>query len=255
MSAEAGQAWDYAALAPHYELRAEYCADTVLGLLDASGVARAAAAVDIGAGTGRLTRLLLARGHRVEAIEPCAPMRAIGEGLTRGAVRWHARDGVATGLPAASAALVAYGSSFNVLAPAAAIAECMRLLGGRGHALLLWNHRELEDPLQRRVEAVLRRHAPGYQGGRRREDPLPDWRASGVLRAAAGARGRLRVRQPLARFVEGFRAHGTLLRHLQAPIEALLAELHAQLAVDCADGHIDVPFDTRAWCLELAACR
>ncbi|GMU43480.1 MAG: hypothetical protein AMXMBFR25_14660 [Lysobacterales bacterium] len=252
MSAVDAVPWDYAALAPHYELRADYCADTVCDLLDACGVARLAPAVDIGAGTGRLTRLLLARGHRVEAVEPCAPMRAIGIGLTRGAVRWHAADGAATGLPAGSAALVAFGSSFNVLAPAAAIAETLRLLGGRGHALLLWNHRDFDDPLQARVEALLRARAPTYRGGRRREDPLPDWRASGALRGVRRAQGRLRVRQPLARFVEGFRAHGTLLRHLVGPLDELLAALHTALAPDCADGHIEVPFDTRAWCLELA---
>ena len=103
MSAVDAVPWDYAALAPHYELRADYCADTVCDLLDACGVARLAPAADIGAGTGRLTRLLLARGHRVEAVEPCAPMRAIGIGLTRGAVRWHAADGAATATTAASA--------------------------------------------------------------------------------------------------------------------------------------------------------
>lgn len=250
MSAREDAAWDYGALAPWYELRADYCEASLLGLLDEAGVA-SGDAVDIGAGTGRLTRLLLARGHRVQAVEPCAQMRAIGQALTRGDVHWHAADGAASGLADGCARLVAFGSSFNVLPAAAAIRESLRLLGGHGHALLVWNHRDLDDPLQRRVEAVLRAHAPGYRGGRRRADPLPDWRDSGALVHARSAQGRLSVRQPLARFVDGFRAHGSVLRQLDGPLEALLADLRAALAPECPHGEIVVPFDTRAWCLEV----
>lgn len=252
MSTRADAAWDYSALAPHYELRAPYADVAVHALLDAAGVPPKATVVDIGAGTGRLTRLLAARGHPVTAVEPCAPMRAIGEALGAvGPVRWHAADGCRTGLPQGCAQLVGYGSSFNVLPPAAAIAEALRLLGGAGHVLLLWNHRDLADPLQARVEALLRRHAPAYQGGRRRADPLPDWHAAGVLREAHAQVARIVVRQPLADFVAGFRAHGTLLRCLDGDLAPVLAGLHAELAGACADGSIEVPFDTRAWCLKV----
>lgn len=252
MSAAGESAWDYSALASHYELRAPYAEAAVAALLDEAGVARDAAAVDIGAGTGRLTRFLAARGHRVTAVEPCAPMRAIGEALGAAMpVCWHAADGCRTGLADACAQLVGYGSSFNVLPPAAAIGEALRLLGGAGHVLLLWNHRDLDDPQQARVEALLRRHAPAYQGGRRRADPLPDWRAVGVLEAVHARVARIVVRQPVDDFVDGFRAHGTLLRCLEGDVAAVLAEMHAELADACADGYIEVPFDTRAWCLRV----
>lgn len=254
MSDAVGLAWDYSALAPHYELRAPYADAAVGALLDAAGVEAGCAAVDIGAGTGRLTRMLAARGHRVVAVEPCAPMRRIGKAL--GAVRpvrWLAADGCRTGLPDACAQLVGYGSSFNVLPPAAAIAEALRLLGGQGHVLMLWNHRDLDDPLQARVEALLRHHAPAYRGGRRRADPLPDWRAASVLEATHASVARIVVRQRVVDFVAGFRAHGTLLRHLESDLDAVLDEMRSELADVCLGGHIDVPFDTRAWCLKLRA--
>lgn len=243
--------WDYSALAPWYELRAPYATIAIESLLTDCAIPPDAHVVDIGAGTGRLTRWLSARGHAVDAIEPCASMRELGIALSPPAVHWHDRTGTATGLEAGCAQLVTYGSSFNVLEPGAAVAEALRLLGGDGHVLLLYNHRALDDELQARTEALFRSRIPSYSGGSRRQDPLPAWRAHADLRDIQPVTARIRVRQPLRDFVDGFRAHGTLIRQLGAGLDALLQELHVALAADCAGGIIEVPFDTRAWCFKV----
>ncbi len=248
--------WDYSELAPWYELRAPYATAALEHLLRDCGIATDSHVVEIGAGTGRLTRWLSARGKRVDAIEPCGPMREIGIALAPPAVRWHDGTGTATGLDDGCAQLVAYGSSFNVLEPHAAIAEALRLLGDDGHVLLLYNHRALDDELQARTEALFRAHIPTYSGGSRRQDPLPAWAAHARVSAVREGAERIRVRQPLRDFVDGFRAHGTLIRQLGDGLDALLQRLHDALAADCADGIIEVPFDTRAWCFKVAPpCR
>ena len=246
--------WDYSDLAEFYELRAPYATAALSELAREAAVPRNVHAVDIGAGTGRLTRWLGAEGHSVDAIEPCAPMRRIGQSLSASMpVRWHANEGTKTGLATGSAQLVSYGSSFNVLGAKAAIDEALRLMGGVGHVLLVWNHRDLSDDLQIAVEALIQRHIPSYSRGARREDPSPIWAEHAELRSVHRCEASLQVRQPLVDFVNGFRAHGTLIRQLGSELDALLDEIYRMLAPSCAQGQIEVPFHTRAWCLKVAS--
>lgn len=244
--------WDYRALAAHYEKRAPYAEDALDALLAACGLPARAHIVDIGAGTGRLTRYWLQRGHTVDAIEPSAEMRTIGTALAGGA-RWHASEGAATGLPHGCAQLVSYGSSFNVLQPGPAIAEATRLLGAGGRVLLLWNHRELSDPLQAGIEALIRTQVPNYGLGSRRQDPLPDWRAHASIDQVRHCEAPLLVRQRVGDFLQGFRAHGTLIRQAGERFPAVLRALGDYLAAHCPDGWIEVPMHTRAWCFTV--CR
>lgn len=244
--------WDYSTMAAHYEKRAPYAESALDELLNAACVCPAARVVDIGAGTGRLTRWLTARGHLVDAIEPCGEMRAIGQSLSA-AARWHASEGCATGLADCCAALVSYGSSFNVLPADAAIREARRLLGDQGHVLLLWNHRDLADPLQADIEALIHAHVPGYVLGSRRTDPLPAWQKYARIGEVRQCAAPLLTRQSVADFVEGFRAHGTLIRQAGERFPSVLKALASYLSERCPDGWIDVPLHTRAWCFAL--CR
>jgi len=103
--------------------------------------------VDVGAGTGKLTRPLLARGLEVIAIEPAAAMRAV---LT--ATEVH--DASADALPLADASVdaVVAGQAFHWFATAQALAEFARVAtGGLG---LVWNRRDLSQPLQRELGAI-----------------------------------------------------------------------------------------------------
>lgn len=237
--------WDYGALARYYDLRADYEHGAIAEALDFAHLPPGAVAVDIGAGTGKLTRHLLALGYRTFAIEPCAEMRAIGASVA--SARWLASDGCSTGLPDASAQLVSYGSSFNVLPSAAAVAEAVRLLGA-GHVLIVYNHRDLSDPLQMRIEALVRQHAPSFDAGARRASPLAPW--GPVMRAHRYAVRRLVTTQSTADFVAGFRAHATLIRQLPR-FEDFLADLRTLLDRE-TDGMVTVPFHTRTWCLQVA---
>lgn len=238
--------WDYSALAAHYEKRAPYAEAALDTLLADCGLPARAHMVDIGAGTGRLTRYWLQRGHTVDAVEPCAEMRTIGAALAAGA-RWHASEGAATGLPDGCAQLVSYGSSFNVLQAGPAIAEARRLLGARGQVLLLWNHRKLDDPLQAGIEALIRTQVPNYGLGSRRQDPLPLWHAHASIDQVRHCEAPLLARQRVGDFLQGFRAHGTLIRQAGERFPAVLDALARYLGAHCPDGWIEVPMHTRAW--------
>jgi SAM-dependent methyltransferase len=94
--------------------------------------------VDLGAGTGKLSRALADAGHRVTAVEPLAAMRAI---LRERLSEARAVNGTAeqTGLPDACADAVVAGSAFHWFDRARAFAEIERILRPPGIVGLLGN--------------------------------------------------------------------------------------------------------------------
>jgi SAM-dependent methyltransferase len=235
--------WDYSALAAHYERRAPYHAGIIQALCAQGAPAPPAPAVDIGAGTGRFTRMMIDAGYTVDAVEPNAQMRALGLDAAAQA-SWHDACAENTGLPGRAYSLVAFASSFNVVSAPVALAEASRLLAPGGALILLYNHRDLDDPLQRQVEACIRRHVPHFDTGSRREDPAPQIAAHGAFGEVVALNLHLRHRLPGAEFVDGFRAHATLIRQAGSAMESVLSDIAALMP---ADRQVEVPFTTRAW--------
>jgi SAM-dependent methyltransferase len=139
--------------------------------------------VDLAAGTGKLTRALVARGCAVTAVEPVAAMRALIEPPA------VAVDGVAeaTGLPAGSADAVTVAQAFHWFDGPRALAEIHRVLRPirpGGVLALLWNRRDTRDALQGRITDLLepfRGGVPAHRDGSWRE-AIEDSELFGPLR-------------------------------------------------------------------------
>ena len=101
--------------------------------------------VDLGAGTGKLTRSLVALGHRVTAVEPLpemiAHLRAAVPGVT-------AVEGGAEAIPldAASADVVTVAQAFHWFDHGPALREIARVLRPGGRIALVWNVRDETEP-------------------------------------------------------------------------------------------------------------
>ncbi len=138
--------------------------------------------VDVGAGTGKLTRVLLEEGHDVVAVEPDEQMRARLVAVSPGAVAL-AGTGEALPLPDASADAVLVAQAWHWMDRRAAAAEMARVVRPGGCAVLLWNVRDLDDPLAAAVRRAVVEHAPelaaraGVEGGPRPAE-VPDARFS-----------------------------------------------------------------------------
>lgn len=233
--------WDYTELARHYERRAPYAESALRALFALMQLPAGSACIDIGAGTGRMTAALVAERLHVIAVEPNAAMRDIGR-LQVPQAHWLAARGEATGLPDLSAQLITFGSSFNVLPAAQALGEAARLLVPEGWLVCLWNHRDLADPLQARLQSIIEAHVPGYRHGSRRDDPEPLIAADGRYDRFVHLQGTLTHVLPRADFVAGFRAHATLVRQAGERLPQVIDALDHALA-DCVE--VAVPFVTR----------
>ncbi len=123
---------DYDAARPGYAPEALRRAEDALGLGSDARV------VDLGAGTGKLTRRLVDRFTEVMAVEPDDEMRAMLEASTPGAVS-HAGTAEAIPLPNTSVDAVFVADAFHWFEAPAALREIGGVLRPTGGLALLWN--------------------------------------------------------------------------------------------------------------------
>jgi ubiquinone/menaquinone biosynthesis C-methylase UbiE len=240
--------WDYTEHASHYDKRADYSSDAIKNLLKAIGCAPSRPVADIGAGTGKLTNELLKHGLTVRSVEPNDAMRTIGIQNTKGkSATWSVGTGEATGLPTSSVYAVFFGSSFNVVDQSLALSEVSRILVPNGWFACMWNHRDLDDPIQQRIESIIKSSIPTYSYGSRREDPTNIINASGYFWATKSIEGSFIWKMPKADVIDAWKSHATLKR--QAGSDSFFNDIIQQIAsyLDKLPEVIDVPYTTRIY--------
>ncbi len=121
--------------------------------------------VDLAAGTGKLTRDLLASGADVLAVEPVAGMREVFRRQVPGVTL---RDGTAEAVPLPDDRVdaVTVAQAFHWFDPQPAFAEMDRILRPGGRVALLWNVRDDADPLEGAATAIVAAHRDGTPGHR-----------------------------------------------------------------------------------------
>jgi SAM-dependent methyltransferase len=127
--------------------------------------------LDLAAGTGKLTALLVGTGSGVVAVEPVAEMRAVLEAALPGV---RALPGTAEAIPLASGSVdaVTAGQAFHWFRGGEALAEIHRVVGPGGGLGLLWNVRDTSVPWVARLSELMEPHrgaAPSYRSGAWRE--------------------------------------------------------------------------------------
>jgi SAM-dependent methyltransferase len=110
--------------------------------------------VDLGAGTGKLTRTLVALGHRVTAVEPLDEMRAE---LAAVLPELDALVGSAEAipLPDSFADVVVSAQAFHWFDHDNALPDIARVLRPSGRIALVWNSRDDRDPWMARLSAII----------------------------------------------------------------------------------------------------
>jgi SAM-dependent methyltransferase len=121
--------------------------------------------LEVGAGTGQLTRFLRGLGAEVSIIEPDDAMRAV---LVRRSPEVTVLDGRAESVPAADASfdVVASSSAWHWFEQPAATIELARVLRDEGRIFVLWNGFSRDDPWMRELTRL--REREGDSGRRPR---------------------------------------------------------------------------------------
>jgi SAM-dependent methyltransferase len=162
------QAWrSFDAAAADYELGRP---GWPLEAVDAPGLSADSTVLDLAAGTGKLTRVLVQRFERVLAVEPLDGMRALLEELVPEA---EALAGEAESIPLADSSVdsVFVAEAFHWFGGPPAVAEIARVLRPGGTLVLMWNERggpatpPLPEDFLRRVRELRRATAEWPYGG------------------------------------------------------------------------------------------
>ena len=134
--------------------------------------------LELGAGTGKLTRSLAARGHVVVATDPAGQMLAE---LVRAGLPVETTVAAAERLPFAAQNFdtVVVAQALHWFDLAAALPEIARVLRPRGNLAAVWNVRDDSVPWVRRLTALLRQ----ANGSSAADDSLLETAMAGVERS------------------------------------------------------------------------
>jgi SAM-dependent methyltransferase len=125
-----------------------------------SGDHRLFAILDLGAGTGKLTRMLVPSGARILALEPVEGMRRkLAELLPDIEVKGGAAEAIP--LPDGSVDAVTAGQAFHWFQGEPALAEIHRVLKPSGHLALLWNARDASVDWVSRLADIIAPYGAG----------------------------------------------------------------------------------------------
>jgi SAM-dependent methyltransferase len=240
---------DYAAT---YEQRPDYAPRAVEAALRTTGIAPGAPACDVGSGSAHLAIPLLEYGLRVDAVEPTAAMREIGQRRTAGfgTVAWFDGIGERTGRPDGAYELVSFGSSFDRTDQPAALRETARLLRPGGHFLCCWNHRDFDDPLQAAIQELIAARVPGFRYGLRRQDPTRVIVDSGLFTEPVHLASTVVHELDSEAWCAAWSSHMTLGDQAGEKFPEILDGI-AELVRAHAGDRVRVPYTTRMWVAQL----
>jgi SAM-dependent methyltransferase len=169
MTDRATRSRSFETVAAEYERhRPEYPEQALRWAAELLGLADGARVLDVGAGTGKLSRGLVSLGLDVVAVEPGAPML---EQLRLAVPEAEGLQGEAESIPLEDASVDAAfaAQAFHWFDPGRALPELHRVLRPGGGLALLWNWWDERDPLQRELGELI-----GYAGHQPyREEELP----------------------------------------------------------------------------------
>jgi ubiquinone/menaquinone biosynthesis C-methylase UbiE len=248
--------WDYSGLAKAYLARPQYADEAVNAMFSISDVTSGSRTCDVGAGVGHLTKHHIRNGFDVTAVEPNDAMREIGirETTKLGSVIWKEGTGEETGLEDDSFKLVTFGSSFNVCDRLLALKETKRILTSSGWFACMWNHRDLEDPIQSEIESIISKKVSSYQYGSRREDQTKIIRESGLFGNVISLSAGVVHSQTISECVEAWKSHATLERQAGSAFEGIIREIEEFLIQEVGNNQADsfpIPYTTRIWIAQL----
>ncbi|OBV30037.1 methyltransferase [Helicobacter sp. CLO-3] len=157
---------DFTKVAKYYHNRPAYSAMLLEKLIscinDKKLPTKDLSVVEVGAGTGKLSKMLSNFGLKLTAIEPNDNMRNEGINYTKNtSIVWKSGSGENTGVESNVADWVIMASSFHWTDPAQSLPEFARILKDGGYFTAIWNPRNIKpDSVFYEIEEEIKRIVP-----------------------------------------------------------------------------------------------
>jgi SAM-dependent methyltransferase len=203
--------------------------------------------LDVGAGTGIVTRALAGRGSNVVAVDPGPGVLAVLRGRSGSRVLPVVGDGNELPLRDGLFDLVTYGQSFHWTDPERSVPEAIRVLRDRGILAVFWNWLLADDtPWWQRFASKAERLSSGQSAYQRDFD-------YGRLLASPDFRWVRRVDVPWTRevsvdvFVGDYSSHSYVDAMSKEDRARVLDTLRADLLAEFPSGRAVLPYVTQCW--------
>ena len=241
--------WDYSERAHTYDNRADYGFKAISNLLNKINCLPTKVVADIGAGTGKLTKHIIKTGVKVKAVEPNNNMSSYGKkNIVSDKVDWIKGTGEKTNLSDNSVHAVLFGSSFNVVDQMFALQETKRILKKGGFFACMWNHRDTDNPIQKKIENIIKLNIPNYSYGLRREDPSKIINKSGFFGKVSKINESFEVEMKRETIIKAWKSHDTLYRQSGNKFDKIINEISEVIQNDS----YMVPYSTNIWFAKLS---
>ena len=246
---------DFSKLVENYLLRPAYSQNVLNAMLryTCHDNVEDFCAAEVGAGTGKLTKMIADQNLVVDAIEPNDEMRAQGINYTKACptVSWRKGSGEETGLASSGYHWVAMASSFHWTDPERSLPEFHRILKPGGFLSVLWNPRDIERSklhmrIERRIEEMIPELKRVSSGAKKH---APDWSetltGTGHFKDVVFIEGTHEERMTTDRYMGVWRSVNDI--RVQAGEERFEAILRAIEKEISGLSEILVPYKTRSW--------
>ena len=201
--------------------------------------------VDLGAGTGKLTRSLVALGHRVTAVEPLSEML---DELRRAVPNAVGLSGSAESipLPDGSADVVTCAQAFHWFDHGPALVEIARVLRSGGRLTLVWNTRDdSQSWVAELTETVIGRSEFRSGGVSSVVTTIGDSGLYGPVERASFEHVQLLGRGELVELVRSRSQCAVLTEEERRPV---LEHVGALFDAHATDGMLAMPYVTECFC-------
>ena len=110
----------------------------------------------------------------------------------------------------------------------------------------MWNHRDLNSPIQSQIEAIIKKFVPDYSYGTRREDQSQIIEKSGLFEEVITISSKVIHTQSKDECIEAWRSHATLQRQSKDKFEKIIDAIDSLLnSLNLID--IKIPYETKIW--------
>ena len=156
--------WDYTNLAKKYDNRADYSSDLIKSVI--RKIPKNANILEIGSGTGKLTKIIINHFNFIHLLEPNNNMLKIGKknlNKVKKKIFWHNIKAEDSNFIPNTFDAVFFGSSFNVVNKKIIFAKLNKIIKPKGKIVIIWNNRVFQDNIQNGIEKIIRENVKNYK--------------------------------------------------------------------------------------------